>query len=598
MKFLILLLLATTSACSAFMSVNFQDSGVVETGRLNYKGVKLRSFSIDGLEVLEPYIALQASEKAKVRKTPVGNGYYFSVPLIVDYKPNATLRDKPLGKMTIMSVSVKLRQSLVGGCRKNCSDLTVTNLRKRNQQSVLFRCRRRSVCQRIFNALHFRTTSSDFIRSAMEFTFFGVSNGRSLRLTKSWVPVVKTSSRPYSDELWFEGDKLLLFTIKAGCGASAYESYNDEHRYSIPTDGTLPEVYRSQLLDDLPSALATRSGNWEMVAEMRVGDDRVAQVVFDVSKNRDSIDKTSWFNRRNVKSSYPFWVGRSNFNFFSIAGNGKYKRRFFINNKYGGCAADEGFWTVSDVKDPCPWGNGGWNGRVPTLVYNKYPGKYQNRGAAYADRFFIYLRYSSVPAASGSLPEKSFKFEGNKILLFTIKSGIGKGAYSTFSTKQTYPIPADKSLPNVYRSDLLDNLADTVIESGKKFIVAEMRVKNKPVSQVFFDVSVRRRSLNLHSWFSASRVVSSSPYFVGSTGFNFFAPQGDARYSRRFFISNRYGGCNGDTAFWAVSDKKDPCPWSNRFWTGKAPVLVYNTKQNSPTYRTGAKADRFLIYLV
>jgi hypothetical protein len=180
--------------------------------------------------------------------------------------------------------------------------------------------------------------------------------------------------------------------------------------YRLPVDGSWPDVYRSPLLDKLAKAIRT-SANWEIVAEMRKDDKMVSQLVFDVSKNRNSINNVNWFSESRLKSSYPYWVSTSKFNFFSVVGDVRYHRRFFVNRRYNGCAQDTGFWCVSDGKDPCPWSKNGWKGRAPVLVYNMVQGvRYQGGRVGYADRFLVYMRYNSKLTPSINPFRKAFKF--------------------------------------------------------------------------------------------------------------------------------------------------------------------------------------------
>uniref|UniRef100_A0A1I8GLC5 Peptidase_S9 domain-containing protein n=1 Tax=Macrostomum lignano TaxID=282301 RepID=A0A1I8GLC5_9PLAT len=394
----------------------------------------------------------------------------------------------------------------------------------------------------------------------------------------------------------FEGDKALLYTIKSNIGQTAYKTFKKKGTTMIPSDGKLPNLYRSKLLDTLPFAVK-RSGYGKIVAEMRTGSKVVAQVVFDVSTNTKKLNFQNWFTRTRMVSSFPYELKKTGFNFFSFAGHQAHKRTFFINNRYRGCGGDVGFWVVSDRKDVCSWDNKGWHGSAPVLVYTQVPNKrYSEGNAFFADRFIVYLT-SKVPELHPELPPV-FRFEGNKNLLYTIKSNIGEKVYTTFKNRGNNEIPSDRSLPKLYRSDQLDTLANAVERSGFKHIVAEMRAGSRVVAQVVFDVSINTKSLNFQNWFTPARMVSSFPYKLKKTGFNYFSFAGHQAHKRTFFISNRYRGCGGDIGFWVISDRKDVCKWSNKGWHSSGPVLVYTQVPGVPFAKSNAYyADRFIVYM-
>uniref|UniRef100_A0A1I8GIN4 Peptidase_S9 domain-containing protein n=1 Tax=Macrostomum lignano TaxID=282301 RepID=A0A1I8GIN4_9PLAT len=372
----------------------------------------------------------------------------------------------------------------------------------------------------------------------------------------------------------FEGNKNLLYTIKSNIGEKVYTTFKNRGNNEIPSDRSLPKLYRSDQLDTLANAVE-RSGFKHIVAEMRAGSRVVAQVVFDVSINTKSLNFQNWFTPARMVSSFPYKLKKTGFNYFSFAGHQAHKRTFFISNRYRGCGGDIGFWVISDRKDVCKWSNKGWHSSGPVLVYTQVPGvPFAKSNAYYADRFIVYMA-NHVPRPP-PLPIPIFRFEGNKVLLYTIKSHIGKTAYSTFRSRAYDRIPKHRSLPDLYRSNQLDTLPSLIHRTGYKRMVAEMRTDGKVVAQVVFDVSRNPKSLNMVNWFSKSRLVSSYPYQLGKSGYNYFSVAGHQAYKRTFFINSVYkAGCAGDIGFWVVSDRRDPCKWAYKGWHGSAPALIY-----------------------
>lgn len=202
------------------------------------------------------------------------------------------------------------------------------------------------------------------------------------------------------------------------------------------------------------------------------------------------------------------------------------------------------------------------------------------------------------PGSNEQPDSEVFLFEGNKVLLFTVQAGAGYSAVDTFLDSSTvYPKPTSE-LPSVYRSSVIDSLSTSSASNDKSYIVAEMRVQDRPVAQVMFDISTNREQLTKENWFTKERLVSSVPYDIGKDFF-YFSIRGDSEQKRSFFISFSHGGCALDTAFWVVLDTEDPCSWGKKNYSGKGPTLIYTTSRET-TLEAGAQydADRFLIYLM
>ena len=64
-------------------------------------------------------------------------------------------------------------------------------------------------------------------------------------------------------------------------------------------------------------------------------------------------DRLSWFSRDKLMGTLPWADIKGPHNFFSIKGDPRYGRRFFINKAYGGCPRDEGWMVIAGP--PCDW---------------------------------------------------------------------------------------------------------------------------------------------------------------------------------------------------------------------------------------------------
>ncbi|PAA56701.1 hypothetical protein BOX15_Mlig034437g1 [Macrostomum lignano] len=587
-------LMLLTSVALASLVEN-QASSLERAPSLVYKGSRLRCYKYGDARIVQPFVAMQLPSRSRVLRDPLGNGYYFNVPLkIVSHMKLPKTSRRQWHMFQIKRFKVQMRQP---ACKSKCPQVSVlAEWRKGDSPVVRFSCKRRSICRRLLQSLRFKGERSRSLRASLRFTFFGQAKDMQFSLSRVSLPIINAATRPYPKEFWFEGDKLVLYTIKANIGVSAYKTYTTEQNYPAPRDGSLPDVYRSHLVDQMATVAST--GSWEIVAEMRKAGRTVAQLVFD--GNPRGLNKLSWFSKERLISSRPFWIGHTNFNFFSVAGHAAIKRYFFVNYHYAGCPGDIGAFMVSDKKDPCPWANQYWRGKTPVLVYSAYQNvRFQSGSARSADNFLVYMRFKRPSSSSAPAISEAFEFEPSKILLFTVKANSNQKAAATFLNSAIKSrVPKSGNLPSVFRSELIDSLSTLNARTGKHYIVAEMRAGSRMVAQVVFDISTKRSKLNKENWFSKERVVSSYPYPVGSK-FNYFSIRGHAAIKRSFFISFSYHGCPGDRAFWMVSDGRDPCPWANAKWSGRSPALIY-TKSRRPLLQKGGAqhdADRFLVYL-
>uniref|UniRef100_A0A1I8FM87 Sema domain-containing protein n=1 Tax=Macrostomum lignano TaxID=282301 RepID=A0A1I8FM87_9PLAT len=328
----------------------------------------------------------------------------------------------------------------------------------------------------------------------------------------------------------------------------------------------------SHLVDQMATVAST--GSWEIVAEMRKAGRTVAQLVFD--GNPRGLNKLSWFSKERLISSRPFWIGHTNFNFFSVAGHAAIKRYFSSSIHYAGCPGDIGAFMVSDKKDPCPWANQYWRGKTPVLVYSAYQNvRFQSGSARSADNFLVYMRFKRPSSSSAPAISEAFEFEPSKILLFTVKANSNQKAAATFLNSAIKSrVPKSGNLPSVFRSELIDSLSTLNARTGKHYIVAEMRAGSRMVAQVVFDISTKRSKLNKENWFSKERVVSSYyPYILLVVNSTTFRSEATLQSSAASSSASATMAAQGDRAFWMVSDGRDPCPWANAKWSVDAAQL-------------------------
>ncbi|XP_035827113.1 uncharacterized protein LOC101852198 [Aplysia californica] len=160
----------------------------------------------------------------------------------------------------------------------------------------------------------------------------------------------------------------LAFRGTAGAGPSVYDTYIGKGRErSI-------EACCRQVNGSLPCSGHYRNAgildNWQNIEEVVVAlyDRGVLKqsLTFDAA----GTDYLSWFSAANLKDP-GIWrdLQRKHTNFFSITGDQRYERPFFINNKYGGCPGDSGWLVAADhQRHPCPWEK---HSSYPQFLYSK-----------------------------------------------------------------------------------------------------------------------------------------------------------------------------------------------------------------------------------
>ena len=63
---------------------------------------------------------------------------------------------------------------------------------------------------------------------------------------------------------------------------------------------------------------------------------------------------------------------------------------------------------------------------------------------------------------------------------------------------------------------------------------------------------------------------------------------------RKFFINQRYGGCNGDYGWFIVADKYLACNWEKK---GTEPVFLYTKNHTARKWITGTRIKIYFLSL-
>ncbi|XP_005104007.1 uncharacterized protein LOC101851754 [Aplysia californica] len=159
--------------------------------------------------------------------------------------------------------------------------------------------------------------------------------------------------RPFN--VFGKGDNYYLaFRGTAGVGSSVYEAYIGD--YSKKPMRNI-EPCCTQVNGSLPCSGHYRNAgilnNWQNIEEVVVALYERGVLKQSLTFDAAGTDYLSWFSPANLKDAGKWQdLKEKTTNFFSIAGDTLWKRRFFINHLYLGCLADNGWFLAMD--NPLP----------------------------------------------------------------------------------------------------------------------------------------------------------------------------------------------------------------------------------------------------
>ncbi|XP_035700082.1 uncharacterized protein LOC118432567 [Branchiostoma floridae] len=140
----------------------------------------------------------------------------------------------------------------------------------------------------------------------------------------------------------------MVFKIVAGVPGSSYALWRSRGGYNDQVHPSLTghSHYRSPDLDRWSSLHVTK---------VKVSLVTQHQHTRDIIFNAHGSNRDNWFSKDRLISSPWTDLKTAPANFFSIQGDDRHGRRFFINRSYGGCAHDWGWLIVLDPGAECPW---------------------------------------------------------------------------------------------------------------------------------------------------------------------------------------------------------------------------------------------------
>ncbi|XP_059179703.1 uncharacterized protein LOC131958604 [Physella acuta] len=195
------------------------------------------------------------------------------------------------------------------------------------------------------------------------------------------------------------GEWTLAFRGTAYIGKSVYAAY--KNGTGIPSE---VEPGCKQVTSPLPCSNHYRNSevfnNWDRVKEVSFivysNYKRVKEILFDGT----STTYMTWFDKSKVKFSTWTKIKTDTTNMFSIAGDIRpiISRVFFINNVYGGCPGDKGWFVAVDKAETgaCAWEKAD---KLPVFKYSRQssPENWNTGDVAIADMFAIFVKFYDTP---------------------------------------------------------------------------------------------------------------------------------------------------------------------------------------------------------
>ncbi|XP_062618605.1 uncharacterized protein LOC134280203 [Saccostrea cucullata] len=175
----------------------------------------------------------------------------------------------------------------------------------------------------------------------------------------------------------------IAHTVSIAPATSVYDLWTgtytlNEFDADALTIGTGTKTYKSSVVDNW--------GNYQISAVRVSYYSKGKETGYAVFDTHGVADKNSWFDcSRILYSSYSDLTRLKAVSYCGIPGDGSLKRRFFIQNNYGGCGNDAGWFLVVEG-DACAWER---RTTRPYFLYSGLPGRDLQDNMVIADLFLI-----------------------------------------------------------------------------------------------------------------------------------------------------------------------------------------------------------------
>ncbi|PVD35967.1 hypothetical protein C0Q70_02936 [Pomacea canaliculata] len=326
----------------------------------------------------------------------------------------------------------------------------------------------------------------------------------------------------------------------------------------------------------------------------------------------------------------------SSTNFFSPAGDGGLRRRFFINHVYPGCDGDAGWLVVKDENDVCSWGNP-TGVKYPLILFSpsstlvhcgsrrltgrvgedyrghqperrvsvvSYPGGVQDVVGYPGLLMCCNPRLKMLYAITSALVvylltpgccSQEFYQENGFILAFRLVAGIGDKGYDAFiNENRDDDVALCQGRDPVRVPFELHYVQPALPELHLQSLVpSSNRNRGQAKQYALFNGTGSTYS----NWMTAARLIESSWTDLKSSTTNFFSITGDEGLRRRFLINHAYPGCLNDNGWLLVKDGTDTCAYGNP--TGvKYPLILFSPLSTLVTYTSAAdRADSLAVWV-
>ncbi|KAK3782444.1 hypothetical protein RRG08_033085 [Elysia crispata] len=335
--------------------------------------------------------------------------------------------------------------------------------------------------------------------------------------------------------------------------------------------------------------------NWSNVREVLYGIVDNGMLVKVMRFDGAGTNNMNWMKQKRLIESSWDDLKDANPNFFRLKGHKRLRRRFFVNNNYGGCRNDAGWTVVVDQENPaCSWE------RNETYPYIKYVAgqRYENWNSPIiksADAIVVFVSYN--PGEPNEYFDPLNTGEEVWRIAFRGTAKVGEPAFAAYedgtgvkSTVEDACKTLDFQAPctsHWRNDDALDNW-ENVDE-----VLFGIIYKGEIVKTIFFD----GEDTTYLDWYRAENLLESPWSDLPTEPHNFFSIEGHERLQRRFFIERNYGGCPNDVGWMVVSDmERRPCSWEK---ADSYPLIKFAAGSKSENWNTGEvlEADGFVIFL-